>query len=199
MDRLLPLSALRMPRSLSLPITDEVIARLCAGEELLLSGWVLTGRDQACARLYGLLQAKESLPVELSDQLMYFVGPSPARPGSVTGSAGPTTTGRMSTFLPTLLANGIKGFIGKGNLPQDVKDALVRYRGVYLGAIGGTGALLASSIVEVKVLAFEELLSEAIHAMRFNSFPVVVLHDIYGRDLYVEALSQNTLETDCAY
>lgn len=179
-----------MIRQLSLPLTKEELTRLRAGDEVLLSGWVLTGRDKACANLFNMICAGETLPVDLSGQLIYFVGPAPARPGEIIGSAGPTTSGRMNPFLPTLLAEGLRGFIGKGYLSQEVKDALVRYRGVYFGAVGGTGALLATNIKEVKVIAFEDLVSEAIHAMRFEYFPVVVLNDIYGADLYSEAIEQ---------
>ena len=183
-----------MTPELQLPITDEVISTLHAGDEIGLTGWVLTGRDQACARLFKMIQAGEELPVDLAGQLIYFVGPSPARPGEVIGSAGPTTSGRMNPFMPMLLQHGLRGFIGKGYLSQEVKDALVQFGGVYFGAIGGSGALLASAIKEVKVLAFEELLSEAIHAMRFEHFPVVVLNDSHGGDLYAEALQTQPLQ-----
>ncbi len=135
-----------------------------------------------------MLEAGEPLPVELAGQLIYFVGPSPARPGAVVGSAGPTTSGRMNGFMPALLTRGLRGFIGKGYLNQAVKDALARHGAVYLGAIGGTGALLAQCIEEARVLAFPELLSEAIHVMRFRNFPAVVLNDAQGGDLYQQCL-----------
>ena len=173
-----------MSRLLRLPLSDDDATSLRAGDEVELTGTVLTGRDQACARLFALLQAGEPLPVELKGQLIYFVGPSPARPDEVIGSAGPTTSGRMDRFLPALLGTGLRGVIGKGYLSQPPKDALVQHRGVYLGAIGGTGALLSRCITQVRVIAFEELLSEAMRQMQLERFPVVVLNDCHGGDLY---------------
>ena len=174
-------------KAIPLPLDPELAAALRAGDEVEFTGTVLTGRDQACARLFALLAAGQPLPVDLSGQLIYFVGPSPARPGAVVGSAGPTTSGRMNTFMPALLKAGLRGFIGKGYLNQEVKDALVRHRTAYFGAIGGTGALLAQCIEEARVVAFPELLSEAIHVMRFRNFPAVVLNDALGGDLYQQA------------
>ncbi|MEX0643391.1 MAG: fumarate hydratase C-terminal domain-containing protein [Pirellulales bacterium] len=175
-----------MTRQLELPISTEQIESLRVGAEVELSGLVLTGRDQACARLCTLLRDKLPLPVDPAGELIYFVGPSPAPPGRVIGSAGPTTSGRMDRYIPTLLAAGFRGFIGKGYLSAQSKAAFVRDRGVYFGAIGGAGALLSRSITEVKVVAFCELLSEAMHRMRFKRFPVVVLHDCHGGDLYAD-------------
>jgi len=177
-----------MTYEIELPIAAAQLASLRAGDEVELNGWVLTGRDQACARLFKLIEAGAELPVDIAGQLIYFVGPAPARPGEVIGSAGPTTSGRMNPFLPALLGAGLRGCIGKGYLSDSVKAALVRHGGVYFGAIGGSGALLSACIKEVKVLAFEELLSEAIHAMKFENFPSVVLNDSYGGDLYASAL-----------
>jgi fumarate hydratase subunit beta len=175
------------PRAINLPLTEADVISLRAGDEVELTGWVLTGRDQACARIYKMLQAGERLPVELHDQTIYFVGPSPAHPGEVIGSAGPTTSGRMNKFLPSMFAAGLRGVIGKGYLSDEAKRAIVEHRSVYLGAIGGTGALLSSAIEEVKVVAFEELLSEAMRLMRLKNFPVVVLNDAHGGDLYTSA------------
>ena len=176
-----------MSRLLRLPLSDEDVTSLRAGDERELSGAVLTGRDEACARLFALLQTREPLPVKLQDQLMYFVGPSPARPNETIGSAGPTTSGRMDRFLPAIFAAGLRGIIGKGYLSQPPRDALVRYQGVYFGAIGGTGALLSQCITQVRVIAFEELLSEAMRSMQLERFPVVVLNDCHGGDLYENA------------
>ena len=172
------------PRELTLPLDPATAAGLRSGDEVELTGSVLTGRDQACARLAALISSGAALPVDLAGQLIYFVGPSPARPGAVVGSAGPTTSGRMNPFLPALLSRGLRGFIGKGYLGPAVKETLVRHGGVYFGAIGGTGALLALCIEEARVAAFPELLSEAIHVMRFRRFPAVVLFDSRGGDLY---------------
>lgn len=176
-----------MSRQLLLPLTEEVVLSLRAGDEVELTGTVITARDQACARLFTLILSEENLPVDLEDQLIYFVGPSPARPGQVIGSAGPTTSGRMSPFLPTFLERGLRGFIGKGYLDQVVKDALMKHRSIYFGAIGGSGALLSKFIEEAKVIAFPELLSEAIRQLRLKRFPGVVLNDAHGGDLYARA------------
>lgn len=179
-----------MSRSLSLPLDADVARSLRAGEEVLLSGAVLTGRDQACRRLHEAVAAGEQPPVDLAGQLIYFVGPSPARPGDVVGSAGPTTSGRMNAFMPGLLAAGVRGFLGKGYLAPQVKAALVEHGGVYLGAIGGTGALLSRSITACEVVAYPELLSEAVHRMTFHDFPAIVLNDSVGGDLYARALER---------
>lgn len=176
-----------MAIDLSLPLTGDDVMALRSGDEALLSGPVLTGRDQACARLFRLIEAGVPLPVDLTANLIYFVGPTPARPGEVIGSAGPTTSGRMNAFMPALLSAGLRGFIGKGYLSQEAKQALVDNCGVYFGAVGGTGALLSSAIKSVQVVAFEELLSEAMRIMVLEKFPVVVLNDAHGGDLYEEA------------
>lgn len=179
-----------MSRSLSLPLDADVARGLRAGDEVRLSGSVLTGRDQACRRLHEAVAAGGRPPVDLAGQLIYFVGPSPARPGAVIGSAGPTTSGRMNAFMPGLLAAGVRGFLGKGYLSPQVKAALVEHGGVYLGAIGGTGALLSRSITACKVVAYPELLSEAVHRMTFHDFPAIVLNDSVGGDLYARVLEQ---------
>jgi fumarate hydratase subunit beta len=175
-------------KKLNLPLDRDTALTLQAGEEVLLSGEILTGRDQACKRLHQLLRKGAPLPVEISGQLIYFVGPSPAKPGEVIGSAGPTTSGRMNAYMPDLLAHGVRGFLGKGYLADSVKAALREHGGVYFGAIGGTGALLSQSIVACEVVAFPELLSEAVHRMRFADFPAIVLNDMHGGDLYTQAL-----------
>ncbi len=179
-----------MTKQLQLPLSLADAEALRAGDEVELSGWVLTGRDQACARIFKMLQAGEALPVDLKDQVIYLVGPSPAHPGEVIGSAGPTTSGRMNKFLPAMFGAGLRGVIGKGYLSDEAKRAIVQHNSVYFGAIGGTGALLSSSIEEVKVVAFEELLSEAMRLMRLNKFPAVVLNDSQGGDLYAAATGE---------
>jgi len=174
-------------RQIQLPLAPELIRELRAGEEVELFGPVLTGRDQACARLFDLIREGRSLPVSLEDQLLYFVGPSPAPPGHIIGSAGPTTTGRMNRFIPTLIRCGLNGIIGKGYLAPEVRQSLINHQAVYLGAIGGTGALLSESITRVEVIAFEELLSEAMLRFMLRAFPAVVLNDAQGGDLYAAA------------
>ena len=173
-----------MSREIQLPLTEQIAVEFRAGDEIELTGFVLTARDQACARLFTMIQNGAELPVKLAGQLLYFVGPSPARPGSVIGSAGPTTTGRMNPFLPALLAQGLRGFIGKGYIDGTVKQALRVHRGIYFGAIGGTGALLSGCIISSRIVAFPELMSEAVHLLKLERFPVVVLCDSYGADLY---------------
>ena len=174
-------------RPITLPLSVGDVADLRAGDEVEIVGDVYTGRDQACARMSEMIRHEDPLPIELRGQILYFVGPSPARPGAVIGAAGPTTSGRMNPFLPSLLGRGLLGFIGKGYVSQEVKDALVEQGAVYFGAIGGTGALLSTTIEEVEVVAFAELLSEAIYRMKLNRFPAVVLHDCHGGDLYEAA------------
>ncbi len=177
-----------MNHDLSLPLDTSAAVELKAGDEVRLSGFVLTGRDQACARLFNMVQGGAALPVDLAGQLLYFVGPSPPRPGAVIGSAGPTTSGRMAPFIPALLASGLRGFIGKGYLDATVKQALVAHRAVYFGAVGGTGALLSACVTSARVVAFPDLLSEAVYMLGLERFPAVVLCDTRGVDLYARVL-----------
>jgi fumarate hydratase subunit beta len=177
-----------MNRDISLPLQESVAIELQAGDEVTLTGFVLTGRDQACARLFKMIQGGAALPVDLAGQVLYFVGPSPPRPGAVIGSAGPTTSGRMAPFIPALLASGLRGFIGKGYIDATVKRALAAHRAVYFGAVGGTGALLSARITSARVVAFPDLLSEAVHSLRMERFPAVVLCDTHGVDWYARIL-----------
>ena len=169
-----------------LPLSADKAAGLRSGDEVDLTGSVFTARDQACGRLHQLISEGKALPIDLSGQLLYFVGPSPARPGQVIGSAGPTTSGRMMPFLPAFLQQGLRGFIGKGYLDQTVKNALVAHKSLYFGAIGGAGALLSGFIEATELIAFPELLSEAVHKLQLRRFPVVVLNDMRGGDLYAQ-------------
>ena len=173
-------------RVISTPLTDEVVESLQAGDRLLITGVIYTGRDAAHKRLVELIARNEPLPVDLKGQIIYFVGPTPPKPGEVIGSAGPTTSGRMDVFSPKLTAIGLKGMIGKGSRNDSVKDALKRDKAVYLGATGGAGALLAQRIASAKVVAYEDLGPEAIRELEVKEFPVVVINDMYGGDLYVE-------------
>lgn len=179
-----------MSLEISLPLNESVAVDLKAGEEVVLTGFLLTGRDQACARLAKMIGEKVKLPVALDGQVLYFVGPSPARPGGVIGSAGPTTSGRMAPFIPALLGSGLRGLVGKGYLDATVKASLVAHRAVYFGAIGGTGALLSACIKSSQVIAFPELLSEAVHMLKVERLPAVVLYDTRGEDLYARALNK---------
>jgi len=166
------------------PLTEETVKGLKAGDRVLLNGVIYTGRDAAHKRLIEMLEKGEKLPLELEGQIIYYVGPCPAKPGRVIGSAGPTTSGRMDAYTPQLLERGLKGMIGKGIRNNEVVDAIKKNKAVYFAAIGGAGALLAESIKEAKVLAFEDLGPEAIYQLKVENFPVTVIIDSEGNDLY---------------
>jgi len=179
-----------MPKEIRIntPLTDEAIDKLYAGDKVLLSGVIYTGRDAAHKRLFELLQAGKELPVDLRGQVIYYVGPAPAKPGQVIGSAGPTTSGRMDAYAPTLLEYGLKGMIGKGIRNQAVLDAIKKFKAVYFGATGGAAALLAKRIKKAEVVAYEELGPEAIYRLEVEDFPVIVINDAHGGDLYAEGI-----------
>ncbi len=168
------------------PLIDEVVEGLRIGDKLLITGVIYTGRDAAHKRLIELIEGGEKLPFEIKGQIIYYVGPSPAKPGQPIGSAGPTTSGRMDAYSPKLIERGLKGMIGKGMRSQEVKDAMVKYKVVYLGATGGAAALIAKSIKKAEVIAYEDLGPEAIRRLEVEDFPVIVINDIYGGDLYQE-------------
>jgi fumarate hydratase subunit beta len=172
--------------SLTLPLTDETVAGLSAGDAVLLSATIYTARDAAHARLVELIRAGKPLPIDLLGQVIYYAGPSPAKPGQVIGSIGPTTSGRMDAYAPELLAAGLKGMIGKGLRSQEVIDAIVRHRAVYFAATGGAAALLAKHVVACEVVAYEDLGCEAIHRLEVRDFPLIVINDCSGRDFYRE-------------
>ena len=169
---------------LQTPLKDEDIVKLHAGDRVLLSGILYTGRDAAHKRLFELLQAGKPLPVDLRGQIIYYVGPTPAKPGRIIGSAGPTTSGRMDAYAPALIAHGLKGMIGKGVRNEAVRDAMKQHKAVYFGATGGAGALLAQRIKKAEVVAYEDLGPEAIHRLEVEDFPVIVINDIHGGDYY---------------
>ncbi len=175
---------------LTTPLSEEDIENLKAGDIVYLSGIIFTARDAAHKRLVDLIENKEELPFQLDGAVIYFVGPTPPKPGEPIGSAGPTTSYRMDSYSPTLIKHGLKGMIGKGKRNQDVKDACKRYKAVYFGATGGAGALLGKLIKEAKVIAYEELGPEAIRMLRVENFPVTVINDAYGNDLYEEGRKQ---------
>lgn len=180
------------PVRITTPLTDEAVAKLRAGQKVLISGRILTGRDAAHKKLVELLDAGAPLPVDLENQIIYYVGPSPPRPGRAVGAAGPTTAGRMDFYAPRLIALGLKGMIGKGYRTAAVTDAMKQYGAVYFAAVGGAGALLAQRIRSAKVLAYPELGPEAIYEFEVEDFPVVVANDMYGGDLYQEGRKQYT-------
>ncbi len=178
------------PIRLTTPVTEEDVRRLRAGDSVLISGVIYTGRDAAHKRLIDLLNQGKELPVDLRGQIIYYVGPTPAKPGKVIGSAGPTTSGRMDAYAPALMANGLRGMIGKGLRSAAVKDAMQQYGAVYFGATGGAAALLARRITECEVVAYEDLGAEAIRRLVVAEFPVVVINDAHGGDLYKDGVAE---------
>jgi fumarate hydratase subunit beta len=172
---------------INLPLNETQARQLKAGDRLLLNGVIWTARDAAHKRLVAMLDAGEPLPVELKDQLVYFVGPCPAPPGRPIGSAGPTTSGRMDAYSPRLIREcGLRGMIGKGNRSQAVVEAMKECGAVYLAATGGAGALIAQCIVKCDLIAFPELGPEAIYRLEVKDFPVVVAIDSEGGNLYAK-------------
>jgi len=173
---------------LDTPLTDGDVLKLHAGDRVLLNGVLYTARDAAHKRLHELLQAGKPLPIDVRGQVICYTGPTPAKPGRVIGSAGPTTSGRMDAYTPALIAHGLKGMIGKGPRSQDVLDAMRQYNAVYFGATGGAGALLARRIKKAEIVAYEDLGPEAIYRLEVEDFPVIVVNDVHGRDLYAEGV-----------
>lgn len=166
------------------PLDDQAIEGLRAGDRVTITGTIYSARDAAHKRMVEALERGEELPIPLEGQIIYYMGPSPARPGFPIGSAGPTTSYRMDSYAPILLARGLKGMIGKGNRSAQVRQAIQQYRAVYLAATGGAGALIARSIKKAEVVAYEELGAEAVRRLEVEDFPAVVINDIYGGDLY---------------
>jgi fumarate hydratase subunit beta len=166
------------------PLSDADVEALRAGDRVRITGVLYTARDAAHGRLLPLVQRGEALPVDLRGQIIYYTGPSPARPGEVVGSIGPTTGGRMDPYTPALLALGLKGTIGKGARSAAVKDALREHRGVYFGAIGGAGAVLSRFVKRLEVVAYADLGTEAIRRLEVEDFPAIVVNDCHGGDLY---------------
>ncbi|MGB9592519.1 MAG: Fe-S-containing hydro-lyase [Anaerolineae bacterium] len=172
------------------PLTDDVVASLRAGQKVLISGTLYVARDAAHKRIVEAMDAGAPLPLELQGQIIYYMGPAPAKPGQAIGSAGPTTSYRMDPYTPRLLAAGLKGMIGKGNRSQAVKDAIRQYRAVYFAATGGAGALIAKSVKKAEVIAYEDLGAEALWKLEVEDFPATVINDIYGGDAYEDGVRQ---------
>jgi fumarate hydratase subunit beta len=166
------------------PLSDSIIEELRAGDKVLLSGVIYTARDAAHKRFIETLRAGGSLPFELAGQVIYYCGPSPAASGRVIGASGPTTSGRMDLYTPKLLSMGLKGMIGKGKRSQAVRDAIVTYKAIYFGATGGAGALLSKAVVSYEIKAYEELGPEAVARLVVRDFPLFVINDVKGNDLY---------------
>ncbi|MBI2871972.1 MAG: Fe-S-containing hydro-lyase [Chloroflexi bacterium] len=177
-------------KRITTPLTDKVLESLEVGDEVLITGVIYTGRDAAHRRFVEALDRGEQLPVDLRGQILYYVGPTPPRPGMVIGSAGPTTSYRMDPFTPRMYEAGVKATIGKGGRSQAVKEALKKYKGVYFGAIGGAGALLSQTIKKADVVAYEDLGPEAVRRLEVVDFPVIVVNDVRGNDLLEQGKAQ---------
>ena len=173
-----------LPKIVKLPLTAKVIAGLRTGDSVRLSGVMYTARDAAHKRMVEALEKGLPLPFEVKGQTIYYMGPAPAKPGRIIGSAGPTTSYRMDIYAPRLMEGGLKGMIGKGQRSQPVLDAIKMNKAVYFAAIGGIGALMSKRIIKAEVIAYADLGTEAIRKLEVEDFPVTVINDIYGGDLY---------------
>lgn len=186
-----------MQKKIRLPLTEESIKNLRAGDSVLLTGSMLTGRDAAHKRLFELMQAGKPLPVELRGEVMYYVGPAPAKPGYAVGPAGPTSSYRMDAYTPALLNLGLKGMIGKGARSPEVVEAIKRNGCVYFAAVGGAAALIARSIKQEELLCYEDLGTEAIRRYTVEDFPCIVVIDSEGRNIYEsEPVRYRTIQFD---
>ena len=172
--------------SIKSPLDEETLKNLKAGDQVFITGVIYVGRDAAHKRLVEDLDQGKPLPFDIKGQTIYYMGPSPAKPGQPIGSAGPTTSGRMDAYSPRLMAEGLKAMIGKGMRSQAVKDAMKEHKAVYLAAIGGAGALISKSIKKSEVIAYGELGAEAVLRLDVENFPATVINDIHGGDLYEE-------------
>lgn len=173
-----------MEIKLQTPLTEDKLVNLKAGDSILLSGIIYSARDAAHKRLIDLLKEGKELPLHIKDETIYYVGPSPAKPGKVIGSAGPTTSYRMDAYAPTLMDLGLKGMIGKGARNEEVINSIIKNKCVYFGAIGGAAALIGKSIVKSEIIAYEDLGAEAIRKMEVKDMPLVVIIDTNGNNLY---------------
>ena len=183
-----------MDRHIIAPFNKEVAAQLKAGDYVYITGTIYTARDAAHKRMSEALQKQEQLPINMENNVIYYMGPSPAREGRPIGSAGPTTASRMDKYAPSLLDLGLSGMIGKGKRSQEVKDAIVRNGAVYFAAVGGAGALLSKSILSSEVIAYDDLGTEAIRRLEVKDFPVIVVIDKDGNNLYETAIKEYAKE-----
>jgi fumarate hydratase subunit beta len=179
---------------LTTPLTEAVIEQLHAGDKVRITGTIFVGRDAAHKRLVAALDSGGPLPFEPQGQIIYYMGPAPAKPGGPIGSAGPTTSGRMDPYAPRLMEVGLKGMIGKGNRTQPVREAMQKHKAIYMAAIGGAGALIAKSIKSAVVVAYEDLGAEALRRLEVDDFPAIVVNDIYGGDAYEDGIRQYSRE-----
>ena len=179
-----------MDQHINIPLTKEKLNNLHAGDYVYITGTIYTARDAAHKRMYEAFLKGEGLPFDIRDQIIYYMGPSPARAGRPIGSAGPTTASRMDKYTPLLLDQGMTGMIGKGKRSQEVKDFMKKNGAVYFAAVGGAGAILSQRIKSSQVIAYEDLGTEAIRKLEVENFPVIVVIDHEGRDLYEESLKE---------
>ncbi len=179
-----------MAKRISTPLTEATVKELRAGDSVLITGTIYTGRDLAHKRLFDAIQQGQPLPFDLHGAVIYYVGPSPAKPGKPIGSAGPTTSYRMDTYSPLLIEHGLRGMIGKGNRTPPVLEAIRRHGAVYFAAVGGAAALIARSIKAARVIAYPELGPEAVHELTVEDFPAIVINDCHGGDLYEQGVAQ---------
>ena len=179
-----------MDRYIKAPVSAEECKSLRAGDYVYITGTIYTARDAAHKRLYEALNENKELPLEMNNNIIYYMGPSPARDGRVIGSAGPTTASRMDKYAPSLLDLGLKGMIGKGKRNKNVKDAIVRNGAVYFAAVGGAGAIISKCITDSKVIAYDDLGTEAIRELKVENFPVIVVIDSEGNDLYETSIKK---------
>jgi len=185
-----------MKKYLQVPTSKECLRELRSGDEVYITGTIYSARDAAHKRIYESLARGEGLPIDMTNNFIYYMGPSPARNGRAIGSAGPTTAGRMDKYTPALLDLGLVGVIGKGKRSKEVVDAFVKNGGVYLAAIGGAGALLSKTIKKAEVIAYNDLGTEAIHKLEVEAFPAIVVIDSLGNNLYEEAMKEYCILKD---
>lgn len=176
------------------PIESKVIEELRAGDRVLISGVIYTARDTAHARLVQTLETGEKLPFDLKEQTIYYVGPTPAPPGKIIGSAGPTTSGRLDVYTPPLIAAGLRAMIGKGSRSPEVREAIRQHKAIYFTTLGGAGALLTRSIRQMAIIAYPELGPEAVQRLTVADFPAIVANDIHGGDIYELGRAQYRME-----
>jgi fumarate hydratase subunit beta len=177
-------------RKVILPLDDKTIEKLRTGDSVVLNGIMYVARDAAHKRMINALDEGKTLPFDIKGQTIYYMGPTPARPGRVIGSAGPTTSGRMDVYSPRLIAEGLKAMVGKGMRSIAVKEAMKKYKAVYFAAIGGTGALISRTIKKSTIIAYEDLGTDAVRWIEVEDFPAIVINDIYGGDFYLEGKTE---------
>lgn len=182
-----------MEKYMNVPLAEGAADELRAGDYVYLTGTIYTARDAAHKRMYEALERGEQLPLEMENNVIYYMGPSPARPGRPIGSAGPTTSSRMDKYTPALLDLGLKGMIGKGRRSQAVRDAIIKNGAVYFAAVGGAGALLSRSIVSSEVIAYDDLGTEAVRRLEVKDFPVIVVMDAEGNNLYDQGAADSNV------